>query len=254
MNVSTSSFAAALLDPAMLPPAGIRCAGDAPIDLRFAVYRNNVVISLTKALSQRFPVTKRLVGDEFFDGTARVFIRQSPPQCPILFAYGDDFPSFLSGFEPVANLPYLADVAQLEAQCTRAYHAADRRPLCAEDLIRIKPDQLAITRLTPHPAAALACSLFAIGSIWQAHQIEQVKVQSIEKPENVLVTRPAFEVQVHLVPQEDAVFLRAIFEGASLEDAAAAALDVKPDFDFGRALLGLTVLGAFEAGRTNAET
>ena len=42
------------------------------VEQRFAVYRNNVTVSLTEALAQRFPVIKRLVGEEFFAALARL--------------------------------------------------------------------------------------------------------------------------------------------------------------------------------------
>jgi hypothetical protein len=65
------AFASALLDPTLPVPDGVTSArgeGDAK---RFAVYRNNVAVSLAKALGQRFPVVQRLVGDAFFNGMAR---------------------------------------------------------------------------------------------------------------------------------------------------------------------------------------
>ena len=41
---------------------------------RFAVYRNNVAAGLIRALEARFPVTRRLVGDDFFRAMAGGFV------------------------------------------------------------------------------------------------------------------------------------------------------------------------------------
>ena len=56
------------------------------------VYRNNVFASLTSCLAARFPVVARLVGEEFFNAMARVFVERYPPASPALFEYGDEFP------------------------------------------------------------------------------------------------------------------------------------------------------------------
>ena len=60
-----------------------------------------------------------------------VFVREQPPRSPLLAIYGDEFADFIAAFEPARELPYLADVARLEAARTRAYHAADATPLDA---------------------------------------------------------------------------------------------------------------------------
>lgn len=239
-----NAFAAALLDPSLPVPAGITSARGEPDATRFSVYRNNVVASLSRALGQRFPVVRRLVGDDFFNGMARAFLKVSLPPSPLIFAYGDTFPDFIAGFAPAAALPYLADTARLEAIWTRAYHAGDATPLPAERLLAIAPEHLAQIRLVPHPAAALLQSDFAIGTIWQAHQAETVGALSVAEPESVLVTRPAFDVRVHVIPAADACFAVALFAGETLGEAASIAFGEDPAFDFGRALLGLASLGA----------
>jgi len=239
------AFAAALLDPSLPVPAGVTCARGEVDASRFSVYRNNVVVGLSRALGQRFPVVRRLVGDAFFDGMARAFLRASPPRSPLIFAYGDAFPDFIAGFAPAAGLPYLADTARLEAIWTRAYHAADAPPLPADRLLAIAPEQLIQVRLRPHPAAAVLRSDFAIGAIWQAHQADEVAALSVMTQESALVTRPAFDVRVHVIPAADAHFAAALFAGGTLGEAAAIAFAQDPSFDFGRALLGLASLGAF---------
>jgi hypothetical protein len=241
-----SAFAAALLDPSLPVPSGVTSARGEADATRFAVYRNNVVVSLSRALSQRFPVVRRLVGDDFFSEMARAFLKVSLPPTPLIFAYGDAFPDFIAGFAPASALPYLADTARLEAIWTRAYHAADAPPLMAERLLAIAPEALTGIRLVRHPAAALMPSEFAIGTIWQAHQAEAVAALSVATAESVLVTRPAFDVRVHIVPAADARFAAALFAGETLGEAAAIAFAHDPAFDFGRALLGLTSLGAFD--------
>ena len=77
---------------------------------RFAVYRNNVVVSLIDALATRFPAVQRIVGEEFFRAMAGVRAGASAA-----LALDDglwrDLPAFVETFAPAAELPYLADVA-----------------------------------------------------------------------------------------------------------------------------------------------
>lgn len=239
------TFIAALLDPNLAVPEGITSARGEADAKRFAIYRNNVAVGLTTALAQRFPVVKQLVGEPFFNGMARAFMKVSLPQSPLIFAYGDEFGDFIESFEPAAALPYLADVARLEAAWTRAYHAGDVLAATLEILTRIAPDQIASTKLRPHAAAAILQSEFSVGSIWQAHQNAQPGKLAVGSGEWVAVSRPAFEVRVYIIPQADGVFGQRLLAGETIGDAAEAAFAHDRNFDFGRALVGLISLGAF---------
>ena len=244
---SQAAFAEALLDPARPVPEGITSVRGETDAARFAVYRNNVHVGLTGTLAKRFPVVRRLVGEEFFAGMARVYAGRYKPASPLLFEYGDRFADFIERFEPARELTYLADVARVEAAWTNAYHAEDARPLTVGDLSALEPDALCGTRLVPHPASSLIASLHPVGSIWAAHQNEIVEAVRNWRAEAVLVTRPALEVSVHVLPSDGAAFAEALFAGAALGDAAGRTAASDPGFDFGAALVGLVTLGAFGA-------
>jgi hypothetical protein len=239
------AFAEALVDPASPLPEGLTTSRGSPDPKRFAVYRNNVVTGLGKALESRFPVTLRLVGEEFFRGMARAFIASCRPRSPLIAEYGDELPDFIERFGAAASVPYLADVARLEALWTRAYHADDATPLSMDALAGLPSDDLAGTRLEPHPSAGLLGSTWPVGSIWAAHQENEVKPLGHSRAETVLVVRPDADVIVNILPAKDTAFVEALFAGTALGDAAEAALTADPAFDFGAALVGLTGLGAF---------
>jgi hypothetical protein len=243
--VSQRDFAAALLSPAAPIPAGIRSPRGGTDAARFAVYRNNVFVGLTRALAQRFPITDRLVGAEFFTGMARAYAQDRWPVSPLMFEYGSAFPDFVASFPPAAGLPYLADIARLEAAWTDAYHAADAAPLDLSALATVAPERLAVTRLVPHPAARLVRSAHPAGSIWAGHRTNPVTPPARWEPETVLVARPGMDVNVHVLPARDAPFAAALLDSATLGEAVAACAGA--DFDFGAALVGLVGLGAFSA-------
>ena len=243
-SASQNAFAQALLHAAMPVPPGVTSARGEADAARFSVYRNNVFVGLTKALAQRFPVTERLVGTDFFTAMARAFAQDHKPRSPLIIDYGDGFPDFIAGFGPAADLRYLADVAAIEAAWTRAYHAADRVPLGLDGL-SIEPDRLLSATLLTHPSAHIVESAYPAGSIWEAHQQEVVEPPKAWQAETVLVVRPHMTVTVHILPVRDRAFARALVAGATLEQAADAAMREHQDFDFGEALVGLITLGAF---------
>ncbi|WP_416340311.1 DNA-binding domain-containing protein [Rhizobium mulingense] len=244
---SQNAFAGALLHADQPVPDGITTARGGADAARFAVYRNNVFVGLTKALARHFPVTERLVGTEFFMAMARAYAQDHKPASPLMIEYGGDFPDFIASFRPARELAYLPDVARMEVACMRAYHAADALPLDLAVLAAATPEMLANLRLVAHPSAGLIQSDYPIGSIWSAHQQEMVTPVADWLPETVLVLRPEMTVDVHILPPQDAIFATSLFKDATLSVAAEAAFAASPEFDFGTALLGLVSLGAFSA-------
>ncbi|SFK01117.1 DNA-binding domain-containing protein [Methylocapsa palsarum] len=225
-------WAQALLDPAGAPPPGVaRQAGTAP-DRRFAVYRNNVMVSLTGALAARFPAVKRIVGDEFFDSAARAFASKNPPRSPLMMTYGEEFPDFIARLDAASAVPYLADVARLEAARTRAYHADDAAPLTAADLAGVSQETLFDLRFVLHPSLELVASRFPVVTIWamNAGDLELAEITDWSG-ETALIVRPALDVEVRRPPPGAAAFLASLAAGDRLGDAAAAALAQSADFD-----------------------
>src|ERR1051326_1630472 len=119
------AFAEAVLFDDAPIPATIRSATGASHASRFGVYRNNVFAGLINALAARYPVTRKLLWDDAFNHVARLYASAEPPRSPMMFESGDSFPQFLRRIGHGAASDALADVAELEAARTRAYHAAD---------------------------------------------------------------------------------------------------------------------------------
>jgi hypothetical protein len=139
---------------------------------RLAVYRNNVLASLTEALRETFPVVCRLVGEPFFAFAAREFIAVHPPSCPELSAYGGAFPDFLAAFPPCRELVYLADTARLEWLMNVALYAGDVACVSASCLSGTAPEEAARLTFRFHPASGYLASAWPIDQIWLANQPE----------------------------------------------------------------------------------
>lgn len=225
---SQADVAAALLDPTRVLPEGLRAWNGSDPTARFAVHRNNVVVSMVQALADGFPVVQRLVGDAFFAAMAGVYVRTHPPRSPVLAEYGDGFADWLAGFEPAAGLPYLPDMARLERARVRAYHALDSAALEADALagcVRAS-DGLDRVRLGIHPATTAIVSDWAVASLWAAHQHEgdeAIARVALEHAESALVLREGADVLVLPVGRADAVFLQTLQSAQALATAVEAA-------------------------------
>lgn len=241
MSASTqSAFARALLDPALpVPPGVISFASEAPAR-RYGVHRNNVVAGLVEALRVRFPAIERIVGEEFFRAMARVFVTEQPPKSPLLMRFGDELGDFLDDFAPAAELPYLADVARLEAARTRAYHAADAAPIASARLAGLDPRTVGALRLVLHPSVEIIRSRHPIVTILEMNTgaAEPGPIASWNA-QDALVARPGLDVEIRALPPGGAAFLQAIAGGEPLALAANIALAENDNFDLAGNLAGL---------------
>ena len=226
---SHEQFAACLLDPDRHPAAGIRAASAADARQRFAVHRNTFAVTLIDALAESFPVTQAIVGVDFFREMARARVFADPPRTAILVEYAQAFPPFVRAYSPAASLPYLAEVAQVEALRIRAFHAADAKPLATSEYrdLASDPPRLIASRVGLHPAAHWLRCQHAVYSLWVAHQgptggyLGELPGVDPDASEDVLVVRPEFAVSVHRLPGGGLEFLDALRDGRTLGEAFA---------------------------------
>lgn len=184
---SLASWARALLDPSIpAPPA-------------FNVHRNTMLSSLVRALAEGFPSVARLVGAPFFAAMAAEAVRAQPPSHPVLLAYGAGFAGFLERFEPVAGLPYLADVARLDGLRRRAWHAADVDALDVGALTGVDPDHLANRRIALHPSLGLLASTHPARTLWAAQNGEATPDPLDWVPQTTAVWRQGDALRVDAV-------------------------------------------------------
>src|SRR6266700_2561771 len=147
-----SAFAEAIFFDHAPIPATVRVGSGRAHASRFSVYRNNVIASLIKAVAARYPVVRKLIWDDTFNQIAHLYVTAEPPRSPVLLAYGESFPQFLRRIGQGTSADYLADVAELEAARTRAYHAADGTPISRDAFRALAPKQMPDLRLTLHPS------------------------------------------------------------------------------------------------------
>jgi Putative DNA-binding domain len=247
-EATIDAFSAALNDSDLPPPPQTLGRLGAPDSKRFSVYRNNVAVGLIGSLENRFPVVRRLVGDDFFRAMARAYIAREKPRDAVLIHYGAGFPGFIAGFEPAKDLVYLADVARIENAWVESYHSAEAPVVSLADLAALAPERRGDTAFAFHPSVRLVRCATPAASIWAAHQgAEAPRAPGHWNGEDVLIARPVAEVSLRILPPGGFDFARHLQNGDTI---AAAAEKVETEaFDPGPHLVGLIESGALCAIR-----
>ncbi len=233
-----ADFGQAVLDPAKPAPAYLLGPHNRPVGSRFNVYRNNVVLGLTNALAESFPVICKLLGEQNFRSLANIYVRAHPPKTPLMMFYGTEFPAFLGNFQPLAHLPYLADTARLEQVRRESFHSADATPIATAALANIPQSDLPKARMLLHPSMRLISSPYPIFSIWRYNSTED-KSPLPAQGEDVLIARPFDQVEMRKLPPGAIAFLNALARGENLEKSIETATKTAPDFDPVAQLTGL---------------
>lgn len=200
---------------------------------RLQVYRNNMRSALKEALRTVYPVSLRLVGEEFFDAVAHAYVLAVPSYSGNIQDYGAGFPQFLREFPAAASLPYLGDVAELEWLRLQSAAASPHLSLDRTALAAVPQDRQGDLRFELQSALRLFSSRYPVLTIWQYCQASsQDAGLDIDLPgERVLIARPALDVYMRRMSPGEHAFLAQLGSGMSFEQACIAALESEPDFD-----------------------
>jgi hypothetical protein len=239
MNALRSAeFLAAVLDVTGQLPAHV--AVDANTAARFAVHRHTCRHGLIETLRTAYPAVATAVGETYFDALAVEFIQHAPPASPVLHEYSPDFPDFLDQFPPLADWPWLGDVARVDWARREAYHAADAESLSSEQLQAWPLEALLHASLHLHPSLRTLSSAYPAWSLWHCQQSPgDGLAEDRWSAESLQVWRIDGDVHLRLLDAGEAALRRGLTDGLTLADALQAALTLDPEFDASRALAAL---------------
>lgn len=185
------------------------------------IYRRAVVSTLQRALGEIYPVCQRLVGEQFFDAMARVFVRQYPSFSPDLADYGKELGTFIGGFEPAKGLPYLADVAHLEWRWHRAFHAPDEAALDPTALNDVPPEDIERIVFRLPASASLLQSVYPVHQIWQVNQPDWTGDQNVDLGNaglNMIIWRRGHDMRIDELHDAAWTLLNMIQDGATMAE------------------------------------
>jgi uncharacterized protein (UPF0276 family) len=228
LDALQQAFGAALFDSTHDAALAPLLKGD---PRRIGIYRGNLHVHWTRALTSAYPVLRQLVGDAFFDALARVYGRAHPALDPDLNRFGGALPDFLAGFTPAANHPYLPDVARLE-WCVHEAWFASGVDTPGASFAGLAPDAFEAARAVLHPSLRLHASPWATVALWRAHQDGGPDFpDALQAQTHALVLRPRFDVVVEDIGAADYAALACLARGETFGAALDAAFDLDGDFD-----------------------
>jgi hypothetical protein len=236
-----TQFSETLLDPSRDVPDFVVKTNGKTSHKRFNVYRNNIMVSLTEAIIDAYPVVSQLVGEEFATAMARVYVADNLPRSPVLLEYGEGYANFIKHFEPAQTLPSLADIAKLEWAWLRSYHSTDVTALRIETLSNFAENKLGNLCFTFCDDVQLLHSSHPIVSIWSAHQGDRIgeRLEDIKSvSEYVLVNRPLWNVEVRTLEPSTYRFFTSLQAGLPLS-MAIDKCNTHSDFDPAKAINAL---------------
>ena len=223
------AVSAGLADSEQLPAAFGAVVDGIDAAERLSIYRNTSLSTLTTALRLTYPAVQKLVGGEFFEGAARVFIDGHPARSAWLDQYGQGFGAFLAQFPPASSLPYLPDVAELEWAVSRALHAPEAIPMDLARLAAVPAAASASLRLFAHPALGLVRANSPADVIWRAvldgDDAALGAIDPADGPVYLLIERRDSSVCLQRLSEAAWRFTAALFAGTPL----ALALQDNPD-------------------------
>lgn len=189
---------------------------------RLGIYRNTFIGTLIQALRNTYPAVERLVGANFFEGAATIFIGAHPPRGAYLNEYGGEFGDFLAGFAPAAALTYLPDVARLEWAVSCCANAPDAPAVEPGALAQISEERQGLLRFRPHPAVRLLRVAYDADTIRQAvmRHDEQAFAGFVPDPTPfwMIVHRAGPDVMMRRLGDADAATTEALFAGRRLDE------------------------------------
>lgn len=195
-----------------------------------AIYRNNTRAAFLKVLQETFPVTQKLVGEEFFRFLAREYFHHYPASSPWVRDYGRRLPKFLASFAPVSHLGYLPDVAQIELLWLEAYHEREAVPLNTAALQAALSDEAAPqSRFAFHPSLRLFASSHPAATLWKHNRKSDGPLSVNHMSEHILIARPQAEVEVRTIGPEVFETLSCLMKGDTLEVAIVGTATSEPE-------------------------
>jgi len=245
-SIELDAFAGALMDPDVDIPAQIGKNGRST-SKRFAVYRNNVVVSLMEALGAAYPSIAMILGKENFDKVARNYIVHHPPSSPMMQQFGKHFPEFLSGFRPLQNAPFLVDVAIAEIAWLEAIHAKDESVLTPQELGGVDPEKTLALTFEPLRATRLVRSQYPVHTLFEARNTWPVPGINLDESQTLLITRPYLDCIATPLDETRAAFIYDLVSGTSLGEAIGNALEADEAFDAPGSIAMMLETGAFRS-------
>ncbi|MFL6192665.1 MAG: putative DNA-binding domain-containing protein [Thermoanaerobaculia bacterium] len=201
---------------------------------RLSIYANAYHARLLECLEAYYPVLRRALGREVFEGFAFEYLQRYPSKSYTLDRLGEDFARFLEETRPAgADWPdFLIDLATLEWNITRVFDGPGvefQTLLTPEALQAFPAERFAEARLAPVPCLRVLEFRYPVNAYYtaarRAEEDEEIPLPGPAE-EWVALTRRDFVVRRYPLTAPQHALLGAVLEGAPVGEAIAVAAGV----------------------------
>ncbi|MGH8113067.1 MAG: HvfC/BufC family peptide modification chaperone [Rhodanobacteraceae bacterium] len=224
-------FMAALYDADAPGPVACIAGNGLTPEGRMRIYRRSCNEIHTAALRTSYPAVLALVGDAFFDQTARGYRRAYPSISANLQAFGAELGDYLETLTTCRACPYLPDVARLEWLRQDTILAPDAVAVPSDPFIERLQTATRPVRVVLHPSLRLFESRYPVVTIWHYALQPAAERLTLEQGERVALWREDREVAMAVLDPASFACITAMHQEATLDAAKAAAMALDSAFD-----------------------
>ena len=202
---------------------------------QFSIYRGSIFGGLKKALAETYPVTKDLVGEDFFNMMLGQYIKQYPCKVQDLNDYGEQLSAFIQNLKQARSGPYLADMARLEWLYNIALNSKPQKNNL-DEVSQLTPEQQCQLTLLLPTGSAIMQSDYPLDKIWAMNWEDNNcdKENEIEcKDEEVflIIWKNVSKVYIDILSEQQFYFLDGINNQASFVTVCDSTIKTYPGID-----------------------
>ena len=171
------------------------------------VYQLAYVSRLVDIVRNEYPALEAWCGTDAFDELVRAYIAAVPSRTQNARWVGRRLPEFLRGHESAADVPELAEIADIERALADAFDAPDAPVLGLAGLQVFAPETWGRLVFAPHPSAVRINAAHNSFAIWQSLTKDATppEAERLPEPEAVLVWRYGTSPRVRVMGAEEAM-------------------------------------------------
>lgn len=187
---------------------------------KLSIYKNNIRENLTGSLRVSYPLTEKLIGDQFFEYIASKYVFKNLPDSGCLLNYGRTFSDFLNAAEELNNYKFVPEFAKLEWKINDVHNEVEDQPLTASDL-QAMIDQGKMPILRVRKCIRTIASKYNIDELWDVLKNDK-EVKDYFKIESeialyFLVVKFDYETEFFPLEKKEFKVINRILSGEDIE-------------------------------------
>ena len=169
------------------------------------VYRHAYAARLVEIVRNDHPALASYLGDEAFDGMARLYVAAHPSTTPNARWFSRHLPRFVATTEPYSAHAELAELAAIEKALNDAFDSPSDDVLTLEALATVPPEAWPSLGFTPHASARRLDLTTNALAIWMALQADATppSAQGLPDVERLLIWREEMTPKVRALGEEE---------------------------------------------------